>query len=76
MVLAAVTGCNNSKTENKTADNMGFMTLAQERYSVREFKNTPVEEEKLNLILKAGQIAPTAINTQQQETTRGLITRW
>ena len=39
---------------------MTFLELAKMRYSVRSFKNTPVEEEKLNLILEAGRVAPTA----------------
>ena len=43
-----------------------FLKIAQERYSVRQFKNTPIEQEKLELILKAGQCAPTAGNFQPQ----------
>lgn len=34
------------------------------RHSVREFKDTPVEPEKIDLILKAGFAAPTAVNKQ------------
>lgn len=45
---------------------MDFMTLAENRYSVRKFKPLPVEREKLELILKAGRIAPTAHNNQPQ----------
>lgn len=45
---------------------MAFIDLAQERYSVRKFSDNPVEKEKLDLILRAGQIAPTAGNTQPQ----------
>ena len=30
---------------------MDFMTLAKERYSVRDYKDTPIEEEKLQKIL-------------------------
>jgi len=45
---------------------MDFMTLAAERYSVRKFNDTPVEEEKLNTILAAGRLAPTAKNSQPQ----------
>lgn len=43
-----------------------FMDLAKSRYSVRSFKNTPVEEEKIGLILEAAKIAPTAKNLQPQ----------
>ena len=46
---------------------MSFMELARTRYSVRSFKDTPIEEEKLNLILEAGRIAPTACNNQPQK---------
>ena len=46
---------------------MSFLELAKEkRYSVRKFKSQPVEKEKLDLILEAGRIAPTACNYQPQ----------
>ena len=45
---------------------MTFMELAKSRYSVRGFKDTPIEEEKLAAILEAGRIAPTACNNQPQ----------
>ena len=46
---------------------MDFLQLAKEqRYSVRKFKDQPVEKEKLDLILEAGRIAPTACNYQPQ----------
>lgn len=45
---------------------MTFMELARARYSVRSFQSCPVEEEKLNQILEAGRIAPTARNFQPQ----------
>lgn len=45
---------------------MDFITLAQKRYSVRKFMEKAVEQEKLDLILKAGQLAPTAANFQPQ----------
>lgn len=44
-----------------------FLELAKIRYSVRKFKNTPIEDEKLDLILQAGQCAPTAGNFQPQK---------
>ncbi len=46
---------------------MTFLELAKARYSVRSFKNQPIEVEKLNLILEAGHIAPTACNNQPQK---------
>ena len=45
---------------------MTFLELAKERYSVRSFKDTPIESEKLRLVLGAGRIAPTACNNQPQ----------
>jgi nitroreductase len=46
---------------------MTFEELSRARYSVRSFKNIPIEEETLNLILEAGRIAPTACNNQPQK---------
>ena len=43
-----------------------FLTLAAERYSVRQFQPRPVEAEKVEMILKAGHLAPTAKNSQPQ----------
>jgi nitroreductase len=43
---------------------MEFLDLARARYSVRSYKDTPVEEEKLQCILEAGRLAPTACNLQ------------
>lgn len=45
---------------------MDFLELAKERYSVRKFSDKKVEQEKLDLILEAGRIAPTAVNFQPQ----------
>ena len=46
---------------------MNFLQLAKDRrYSVRKFKKQTVEKEKLDLILEAGRIAPTACNYQPQ----------
>ena len=45
---------------------MDFMELAKERYSVRSYSGKPVEQEKIDLILKAAQLAPTAVNFQPQ----------
>jgi len=43
---------------------MSFLELAKRRYSTRKYLNTPVEREKLELILEAGRIAPSAHNYQ------------
>lgn len=43
---------------------MTFLELAKARYSVRSFNPRPVEEEKLDLILRAAQAAPSASNYQ------------
>ncbi len=43
---------------------MTFLDLARARYSVRAFDPRPVESEKLELILKAAQAAPSACNYQ------------
>ena len=43
---------------------MEFNTVLQRRYSCRAFSPTPVEQEKVDRILEAGRIAPTAVNKQ------------
>ena len=45
---------------------MNFAELAARRYSCRSFTNKPVEKEKIDQILEAGRIAPTASNCQPQ----------
>ena len=45
---------------------MTFMELARNRFSERHFDSQPVEEEKLQRILEAGRISPTACNYQPQ----------
>ena len=45
---------------------MDFLELAAERYSVRSYSDKPVEQEKIDRILKAAQLAPTAVNFQPQ----------
>lgn len=45
---------------------MDFMELAAARYSVRSYSDRPVEQEKIDRILKAAQLAPTAVNYQPQ----------
>ena len=43
---------------------MDFLTLAKARYSVRKLSDHPIEKEKIEKILKAAQLAPTAMNFQ------------
>ena len=44
-----------------------FLNLAQKRYSVRKFQSAPVEQEKIDRILAAASLAPTACNNQPQK---------
>ena len=53
--------------KKKGRDPMDFLSMAKARYSVRKYKDTPVEAEKLQKILEAGRIAPTATNAQPQK---------
>ena len=41
-----------------------FYALAKERYSCREFKDTPLTEIQINHILEAARVAPSAANKQ------------
>jgi len=43
---------------------MDFLDLAKKRYSCRGYDTKPVEDDKLNLILEAGRVAPSAVNHQ------------
>jgi nitroreductase len=43
---------------------MEFSDLIRQRYSVRAYHPTPVEDEKLNQVLEAARLAPTAANRQ------------
>ncbi|MGN0594176.1 MAG: nitroreductase family protein [Hominimerdicola sp.] len=43
---------------------MEFLSLANQRRSIRAYKPLKVEQEKINLILESGRIAPTAANLQ------------
>ncbi|MFP3041369.1 nitroreductase family protein [Treponema primitia] len=45
---------------------MSFKELSISRFSVRQYKNKPVEKETLNIILETGRAAPTASNKQPQ----------
>jgi len=41
---------------------MTFLDLVKNRYSVRAYKPEPVEKEKLEYVLEAARLAPTASN--------------
>jgi nitroreductase len=43
---------------------MDFSELIRTRYSVRAYKPDPVEQEKLDQVLEAARLAPTAANRQ------------
>ena len=45
---------------------MEFKAVVQNRYSCKKYSDRPVEAEKLNDILEAGRLAPTAKNLQEQ----------
>ena len=44
---------------------MAFSDLIRNRYSVRGYKPDPVEKEKLEQVLEAARLAPTAANRQR-----------
>ncbi len=44
-----------------------FITLVQERHSVRSYSERKVEKEKVDLILEAGRLAPTGCNRQGEK---------
>ena len=43
---------------------MSFLDLANKRYSVRNYKDTPVPREKINSCIEAARLAPSACNSQ------------
>lgn len=45
---------------------MKFNELVEKRYSVRKFSKKNIEKEKIDLMLRAGILAPTAANYQPQ----------
>jgi len=69
IMIASCTG-NATKNEpnvNQTEKTMDFLELTKQRYSERYFDSTRVvEDEKLDRILEAGRVAPTAANKQPQ----------
>lgn len=61
-MLLCIIGCKNTDSMNKD-----FLQLATDRYSVRKFDSRAVEQTVIDKILRAGQVAPTAINSQPQK---------
>lgn len=53
--------------QNGNSMSKDFLQLATDRYSVRSFSPEPVDNESIDLILRAGQVAPTAVNSQPQK---------
>ncbi len=46
---------------------MDFLELAKKRYSTRQFQNKKVEKQKIEAIINAAHVAPTAANLQPQK---------
>lgn len=46
---------------------MEFTKVIKDRFSCKKYSSTPVSREKLNEILEAGRVAPTAKNLQEQK---------
>lgn len=74
LVSIMVTGCTNNsnneinkQTEKDSIMAKDFMAIAAERYSVRQFSSKHVEQDKIDRILEAGKLAPTAVNSQPQK---------
>ena len=45
---------------------MEFKDVVTKRYSCKKYSDRQIEPEKLNAILEAGRVAPTAKNLQEQ----------
>ena len=43
---------------------MSFLDLAKKRYSVRNYKDTPIPREKIDRCIEAARLAPSACNSQ------------
>ena len=64
--LLCLVGCKHSDNQLVDMDSE-FLEIATARYSVRSFSSTPVPQDTIDLILRAGQVAPTAVNSQPQK---------
>jgi len=65
--LALAAGCDESRKGGAAAvekRNPSFLQLAKDRFSVRYYAKTPVEQQKIDAILEAARVAPTAKNLQ------------
>ena len=62
--LIAATGCN---TRNGAGDGNAVIEAIMARRSVRQYKDTPVEREKLQLLAECGVNAPNGMNAQAWE---------
>ena len=51
----------------KNKKNSSFLNLCSSRYSVREYSQKPIEQEKIDLLIKVAQLSPTAANKQPQK---------
>lgn len=58
--------CDRTPGPSSSPESGTFMDLARSRYAVRKYSSKPVEKEKIQAILEAGRIAPTAANLQPQ----------
>lgn len=63
-VLLCAAGCKQASNQPMNKD---FLQLAADRYSVRSFGPAPVGQEEIDKIILAGQLAPTAVNSQPQK---------
>ncbi len=64
--LAVAAGCGKAGKDGAAAEKERptFLQLAKDRFSVRYYAKTPVEQEKIDAILEAARVAPTAKNLQ------------
>lgn len=51
----------------KIRSNSNFLNLSESRFSVREYSQKPIEQEKINALLRVAQLSPTAANKQPQK---------
>ncbi len=64
MGVSVIVGVKELTPPQKQEDSMQFHELITARYSVRSYKTEPVEENKLQMVLEAARMAPTAGNRQ------------
>lgn len=64
---AAANGIDEYLKAKDIANKNKFLKLARARFSCRKFDSTAIEDEKLNIILEAAKLAPTALNNQPQK---------